>query len=172
MGSGEGGKERVECGRLPPLLSCEEAPSINSGSFHTARSRENGEQNFIPGHALHEKGLQRQMGAGTLVNSQERRAAVVPRFNRWFCSPVGLHGNSCFRACRKTPRRVVYECLEGKRVGFILVGPTRRGPVLPVPPSPAAPPCAAPRRPARGMSRFWNRHMLIRRNVIYFPDIP
>ena len=28
------------CARLPPLLSCEEAPSINSGSLHTARSPE------------------------------------------------------------------------------------------------------------------------------------
>ena len=31
--------ERVEWGRHPPLLSCEEAPSINSGSLHTARNR-------------------------------------------------------------------------------------------------------------------------------------
>ena len=36
----------------------------------------------IPGHALHEKGLQRQIGVCTLVSSQERRAAVVPRINR------------------------------------------------------------------------------------------
>ena len=36
----------------------------------------------IPGHALHEKGLQRQIGDGTLVSSQKRRAAVVPRINR------------------------------------------------------------------------------------------
>ena len=40
------GKERVGCGRLPPLLSCEEAPSINSGSFHTARSRHRFTQDF------------------------------------------------------------------------------------------------------------------------------
>ena len=36
----------------------------------------------FPGHALHEKGLQRQKGVGPLVNSQERRAAVVPVINR------------------------------------------------------------------------------------------
>ena len=36
----------------------------------------------VPGHALLEKDLQRQLGAGTLVSSQERRAAVVPRINR------------------------------------------------------------------------------------------
>ena len=32
---------------------------------------------IIPGHALHEKRLQRQIGVGTLISSQERRAAVV-----------------------------------------------------------------------------------------------
>ena len=33
---------------------------------------------FILGHALHEQNLQRQQGVGTVVRSQERRAAVVP----------------------------------------------------------------------------------------------
>ena len=32
----------------------------------------------IPKHALHEKGLQRQIGIGTMVSSQERRAHFVP----------------------------------------------------------------------------------------------
>ena len=36
----------------------------------------------IPGHALHEKGLQRQIGVVTLVSSQERRALAVPVINR------------------------------------------------------------------------------------------
>ena len=36
----------------------------------------------IPGHALHEKGLQRQIGVVTLVSSQERRALAVPLVNR------------------------------------------------------------------------------------------
>ena len=36
----------------------------------------------FPGHALHEKGLQGQMCVDPLVNSHERRAAVVPRLNR------------------------------------------------------------------------------------------
>ena len=36
----------------------------------------------IPGHALHEKGLQRQIADGTLVSSKERRALLVPRINR------------------------------------------------------------------------------------------
>ena len=37
---------------------------------------------YFPGHALHEKGLQRQIGVGTLVGSQERRALAVPLTNR------------------------------------------------------------------------------------------
>ena len=36
----------------------------------------------IPGHALHENGLQRQIGVGTLFSSQERRALAVPLINR------------------------------------------------------------------------------------------
>ena len=36
----------------------------------------------IPGHALHEKGLQRQIGVSTLVSSQERRALAIPLINR------------------------------------------------------------------------------------------
>ena len=35
-----------------------------------------------PGHALLEKGLQRQKGAGPLVSSQEERALLVPLLNR------------------------------------------------------------------------------------------
>ena len=36
----------------------------------------------IPGHALHEKGLQRRIGVGTLVSSQERGAPAVLLINR------------------------------------------------------------------------------------------
>ena len=34
-------------------------------------------------HALHEKGLQGQIGVGPLVSSQERRALFVPLIKRW-----------------------------------------------------------------------------------------
>ena len=37
---------------------------------------------YFPGHALHEKGLQRQRGVGPLVSSQEERALLVPVINR------------------------------------------------------------------------------------------
>ena len=36
----------------------------------------------FPGHALHEKGLQRQKGVVPLVGSQEQRALLVPPINR------------------------------------------------------------------------------------------
>ena len=36
----------------------------------------------LPGHALHEKGLQRQKGFGPLVSSQDERALLVPLMNR------------------------------------------------------------------------------------------
>ena len=36
----------------------------------------------VPGHALREKGLQRQKGVGPLVSSQEQSALLVPVINR------------------------------------------------------------------------------------------
>ena len=59
--------------------------------------------------------------------------------------------------------------------GRVVSGPDRPNgvPSYPDPPRPAAPPCAAPTRPARGVSGFWIRQ------VIYYvtcrvqnPDIP
>ena len=93
------------------------------------------------GHALHEKGLQRQNGDGTLVRSRERRAAVVPRMNqistgcqprvnRTFCSACGFHGISFVRASEKSLRTVVHDAPEGTRVSCLLGEPTRRRPVL------------------------------------------
>ena len=60
----------------------------------------------IPGHALHEKGLQRQIGDGTLVSSQERRALAVPLINRGFRSSIGLNRISFVRASEETSRTV------------------------------------------------------------------
>ena len=52
-------------------------PSVASDPSRVRAS----EESAVPGHALHEKVLQRQKGVGTLVRSQVRRAAVVPRIN-------------------------------------------------------------------------------------------
>ena len=52
--------------------------SASSGA-HPARLRG---VRSVPGHALHEKGLQRQKGVGPLVSSQGGRALLDPRINR------------------------------------------------------------------------------------------
>ena len=44
--------------------------------------RLNLERHHVPGHALHENCLQRQIGVDTLVSSWERRALAVPLINR------------------------------------------------------------------------------------------
>ena len=119
----------------------------------------------FPGHALHEKGLQRQLGVGTLVRNQERRAAVVPRINRLstgyqpvvnrgFWSSIGLHRVSFVRSSRDTPRRVFFDRMGGTRDGGLLSEPTRGVPSCPSPPRPAV-----PSRPARDMSGFWIRQV-------------
>ena len=101
----------------------------------------------FPGHALHETDSQGQLGVGTLVSNQERRALVVPLINCRstagqcrFCTSIGLHRVSLFRASRGTPTRVVFDRLEGKKGSCHLGEPSRRHPVLPFP--------APPRRPA------------------------
>ena len=49
--------------------------------FRALRERSSTERNF-PGHALHEKGFQRQKGDGPLVSSQEQRALFFPVIKR------------------------------------------------------------------------------------------
>ena len=59
-------------GAPPPIRIAPPLPVVyQSFGFHK-----------FPGHALHEKGLQRQISVGTLVNSQQRRALAVPVINR------------------------------------------------------------------------------------------
>ena len=119
----------------------------------------------IPGHPLHENGLQRQVSVDTLVSSQGGTAAVVPVINRLSTvrcvPPMGLHRISFVRASEETFRTAIFDALEGKRDGCLLGEQTRRRPVLPRPAQPrlAATPCAAPPRRARGMSGFWIRQV-------------
>ena len=102
----------------------------------------------VPGHALHEKNLRRQIGDGSLVSSEERKAAVVLRINRvstadkprinsgsrGFVPPsIYIIFRSFFRRDIQT---VVFDAQEGKRDGCPLVEPTRRRPVLPGPAPP------------------------------------
>ena len=130
---------------------------------------------LIPGHALHEKGLQKQIGVGTLVSSQERRALFVllinhgsaadkPVVNRWstagFVPPSVLNTNEIVRASEET-FRTVFSIRWGAR-GWVVSWPDRPNgvPSFPAPPRPAPPPCAAPTRPARGVSGFWIRQVI------------
>ena len=83
-----------------------------------------------------------------------------PRINRPLCSSIGLHGISFVRASEETFRTVVLDAMGRKRDGCILGDRTHRHPALPCPAPPAAPPCAAPSRPARGMSGFWVRQIM------------
>ena len=52
----------------------------------------------VPGHALHEQGLQRQKGVGPLVSRHGQRAFLVPRINRLptACQPVILFPHSVY----------------------------------------------------------------------------
>ena len=116
----------------------------------------------ILGHALHEKGIQRQKAVRTLVNSQQRRALAVPLLNSCstadeplvngdFCSSTGLHRISFVRACEEMFRTVVYGTLEGYRDGWLPGRPKCRHPVLPSFALPRRAPCtvrrADPTRP-------------------------
>ena len=101
----------------------------------------------ILGYALHEKCLQGQIGVGTLVSSQEQRAAVVLRINRLstvgFVPPPGLHTKSFGRASEECFKTAFFDAPAGKRVGIVLGEPFRR----PVLPSTALPGRPAPTRP-------------------------
>ena len=101
---------------------------------------------WIPGHALHEEGLQRQIGVGPQVSSQERTAAVVPLINRsstgYRVPPFGLNKIYFVRASAETSRRVVFGALGAK---LTIVSWAHRPAAVP---SRHAPPCRDPPRPA------------------------
>ena len=90
-----------------------------------------------------------------------RRPADKPVINRRFCSSIGLHRNLFLRAsvcCSGLPPSMPW----GAR-GAVVSPATRPVGILScsAPHSPAAAPCAAPSRPARGMSGLWIRHVKI-----------
>ena len=71
------------------------------------------------------------------------RPADKPRVNRGFSSSAGVHRIFHFRASEEVFRTVVFDALEDTRDGCVLRGETRRRSILPGPPCPAAPLCAA-----------------------------
>ena len=60
-----------------------------------------------------------------------------------FVPAFGLNGISLVRASEEMFRAVVFDALEDTSDGGVLRGETRRRPILPGPPCPAAPLCAA-----------------------------
>ena len=79
-----------------------------------------------------------------------RRPRGKPLVKRGFCSSIGLHRIPLVRSFEKSFRKVVFDALKGTGDSCFVGEPIRQRPVLPDP----APPCAAPLRPACGMSKF------------------
>ena len=109
--------------------------------------------------------LQRQIGVGTLVSSQDRRALAVLLMNRLitagFVPPSGYMGFPLFVLAKGRSGQLSTILWRAK--GTVSFWATRPDgvPFCPVPPRPAAPPCAAPTRTARGMFWFWTRQVLL-----------
>ena len=110
---------------------------------------------FLPGQALHEKGIRKYPGM-TLDVNQEQRAAAVLRKN-WssiarqpvivFCDSVYVGFRLFVRASEGTSGMVVFGSLEGKMGGCFLGEPTSRRPTAPCPAPPRPPHRCAPPRP-------------------------
>ena len=119
----------------------------------------------VPGHALHEKGFtktnkRRSIGQQPGTKSG-RRPADKPRINRGStarCVPPSVYIGFRLFVLPRIVQDICLRCpgnLGGQRSGCLLGRPTHRHPIsCPAPLRPAAPPCAAPPRPARGMSGF------------------
>ena len=105
-----------------------------------------------PGHALHEKGSKRQMGVGTLVSSQDRKAPGVPLINRGStarCVPRSVYiGFPLFVLPKGRPGHLS-STPWGARGSVVSWANRHVGvPSCPSPLRPGAPRCAAPPRPA------------------------
>ena len=125
----------------------------------------------IPGHALREKGLQRQKSVestgqqpGTKSASRPADKPVTHRLSTGgFVPAFGLHRVSLVRASGRTFRRRVLDSLEGARNACLLGELFCRRQSCPTP----------PRRPAvrsdptRGMLGFWIRQVSINMSYIH-----
>ena len=118
---------------------------------------------LFSGHALREKGLQKQKGAGPMVSSREQRAAVVPPMNRASTGrqPLvkrikvlssSLYGMSFVRTFERTYLTIISGFLNRKKGGYLLgtrwkiASPSARAPQR------SAPPC----RPRSWFVRVWD----------------
>ena len=80
------------------------------------------EKQVGPGHALHEKGLERKERRRSTGQQPGRKSASRPGdepvVNRGFCSSIGLHRISLVRASGESLRRRVFDALENTRVSL------------------------------------------------------
>ena len=148
---------RAEPSTSPPARPCAapHRPARGMSGFWTR-------QVIIPRHALHEKGLQRQISVGTLVSSQERRALAVPLINRLStaCQPRVNRGSTAdfvlqsvyigfrlFVLPKKSPGQYLRFAGGQERGLFpVRVEQTASRP-CPTQPRPPSPPRRAPPRP-------------------------
>ena len=151
-GNARAGTSKIIALPLPcPLLPVPggNLSKLDSGS---SQSVSGASRCHFPGHALHEKNLQRQIGVGTLVSSQEQRALLIPVINRLstagFVPPTDYKGfplfvlpKSCSGQLSSMPwgaQGTVVSCAD-KTVG---VPPCRARPAQPprrAPPDPTRP---------------------------------
>ena len=114
----------------------------------------------IPGHALHDNGLQRQIGIGTLVSSQKRRALAVPVMNRWsiadFVPPSVYIGFRSFVLPKSRPgQRLRFAERQEGRLCPGRIDSTAFRPIQPR--SSRRPAVRGPTRSACSVSGFWIR---------------
>ena len=149
-------KSGRRCADKPPIF-CEEIGYQSRGLFFR-RFAKAASTLIFPGHALHEKGLQRQIGVEVLVCNQGRRSVVVPRINRLSTRrfvPPSVYIEFCLFVLAMRRSRQLSSMLW--RARDPVVSWANRPVDVPSCPAPfrlAAPPCAALPRPARGIFLF------------------
>ena len=120
----------------------------------------------IPGHALHEKGLQRQIRRrrstgqqpGTKSASRLGDKPVINRLSSGRCVPPSVYIGFRLFCFWRDVQATCSPCLGGYE-GRLCPGRTVLSASSPARVRPAAPPCAAPTQPAGGMSGFWTRQV-------------
>ena len=102
------------------------------------------------------------------TNSDSRPAdqSLINRSSTGCCVHHGFHRVSFIRVSEEISNFLFLDALESKRVSCFLGGPTAWYPIHPALPRPTAPPCAAPPRPARGVSNLRNRQILFAYDIV------
>ena len=96
--------------RLSVFLFLPKGAFATVGTNASLAARPMVRSNTLTEHALHGKGLQKQIGAFTLVSSRERRALFVPRIN-WIGTTNQL------RVCISVPGHALHEKGLRRQIG-------------------------------------------------------